>query len=1089
MIRVLILTLFIFIIQQLSANNDTLAAWNKYKTAKKLSLKGNYAEASKLFSETAFLLKNSSSCLYAFSIYSLSDIYKTNGDLSNSLKTIKSTDLLQLKKTSIELLLLIEYQNRLGSLLFLSGQTEDALKIFESAIQKIASIEKKHPHTAYKIFNNYGSVLEAKNQYNQALLYYLKANILATRISKKDISQAYLNQNIAKMYLFLGNTDSSRFYFNNSISISQNLLALNEIQLGLFYQNTGLFYKNLGMFENAIEYYQKAENILTKKLAGNDHRLDALYSNMGSIFLLQGDYEHAIEYFNNSYLIFLQNKSTDLNKKIILLKNLANVYFYTSNFQKTYELIQEILIISKKIPIELKIEIPYSFIAKFFTRAQKHELAEKYYTLNLEQTKKFYGEKSPAYASALMNLGQYYLTLKRFNESQNFLFKANQLFIAFYGNDHKLNSQSIMALGNYYLATENEPIAIQKYIQALKLLEIQIDNIESVRNFIYQSNGYEISALNLLRKLGFTYIRLAEKEKNPLKTYEKALKCFEAAITFVKLLQSGYLNEESKLFIVADQQNILSKAILVALQLYKLSSNKKYLIKAYEFVEKSKSVVLLSSLRDMEAKIFSNIPNKLMQQEKQANEDIAILREMIVKEQQKQSPDPIMIEKWQKKVFELIKLKESLIAEYKKKYPAYYNSKFESDIISVKNIQKKLKRKEILIEYFFSDTSLISFCISKQSIQHQAIKTDSSFFAEMEWLISFLNKGAFSEDINQIFSSFNTISNKFFVQLLGSFQSQLNKRRIIIIPDNLLAFLPFEILITEKSKKLKPDYRQMKYLIRNNIIRYAYSASLIFNSNKSKRKPNNKILAIAPKYGNFNNLVPERELAIREYKNILIPLKGVEKEVNFIKEKTKAKVLIANSATEKNFKELAPDYGILHLAMHTIIDNEKPLYSKLVFSLNNDSSEDGLLNTYELYNLNLNAKLTILSACNTGFGRLQKGEGVMSLARGFIYAGCPNIIMTLWALEDKAGLTVMSEFYNYLRKGVKTDKALTYAKLEYLKNADNLKSHPYFWAGYVSIGSYTAFNRLLVQFSIIAIFILTIGIGTLLFIKRKKRFI
>ena len=102
--------------------------------------------------------------------------------------------------------------------------------------------------------------------------------------------------------------------------------------------------------------------------------------------------------------------------------------------------------------------------------------------------------------------------------------------------------------------------------------------------------------------------------------------------------------------------------------------------------------------------------------------------------------------------------------------------------------------------------------------------------------------------------------------------------------------------------------------------------------------------------------------------------------------------------------------------MHTLINDEVPLASKLVFSYNNDTVEDGFLNTYEIYNLDLNAELAVLSACETGIGKLSKGEGIMSLARGFMYAGVPGIVMTLWAVEDIAGAQIITEFYINLKK-------------------------------------------------------------------------
>jgi CHAT domain-containing protein len=103
--------------------------------------------------------------------------------------------------------------------------------------------------------------------------------------------------------------------------------------------------------------------------------------------------------------------------------------------------------------------------------------------------------------------------------------------------------------------------------------------------------------------------------------------------------------------------------------------------------------------------------------------------------------------------------------------------------------------------------------------------------------------------------------------------------------------------------------------------------------------------------------------------------------------------------------------------------------------------------------MKLNARLAVLSACETGTGMLQKGEGVMSMARAFVYAGCPSIVMTLWQVEDKSGVKIMENFYYYLSKGKRKDVALRMAKLNHLESSDPLTSHPHYWLGYVNIGN------------------------------------
>ncbi|MBN2614049.1 MAG: CHAT domain-containing protein, partial [Bacteroidales bacterium] len=161
-------------------------------------------------------------------------------------------------------------------------------------------------------------------------------------------------------------------------------------------------------------------------------------------------------------------------------------------------------------------------------------------------------------------------------------------------------------------------------------------------------------------------------------------------------------------------------------------------------------------------------------------------------------------------------------------------------------------------------------------------------------------------------------------------------------------------------------------------------------------------------------------------------------------------------ATEPRFKASSSDYDILHLAMHTIIDDDNPMFSKLVFSHGSDTAEDGFLNTYEIFNLNLRARLAILSSCSSGEGLLKRGEGVVSLARGFAYAGCPGLLMTLWELEDKTGVDMMVGFYKNLKMGHRKDVALQKAKIRFIESGNQIKAHPFYWSSYISIGDQSA---------------------------------
>ena len=155
---------------------------------------------------------------------------------------------------------------------------------------------------------------------------------------------------------------------------------------------------------------------------------------------------------------------------------------------------------------------------------------------------------------------------------------------------------------------------------------------------------------------------------------------------------------------------------------------------------------------------------------------------------------------------------------------------------------------------------------------------------------------------------------------------------------------------------------------------------------------------------------------------------------------------LGNDASKANFLSQASDFQILHFATHACMSDEDPSQHKVFFS------GEEYLSAYEVYNLPLKAKLVVLSACETGTGQEVKGEGVMSMARGFAHAGAPSILSSLWSVADKSTAEIMQHFYRNLSKGTSKSLALRNAKLEYLKDQPKAKQHPFYWAAFVQVG-------------------------------------
>jgi CHAT domain-containing protein len=249
-----------------------------------------------------------------------------------------------------------------------------------------------------------------------------------------------------------------------------------------------------------------------------------------------------------------------------------------------------------------------------------------------------------------------------------------------------------------------------------------------------------------------------------------------------------------------------------------------------------------------------------------------------------------------------------------------------------------------------------------------------------------------------------------------------------------------------------------------------------------------KVLAYAPVYNiPFNQL----KTIFKTSDTILSPLLNSKVEVKSITRVFGGRAFIGKRATKANFKKHASDGKILHLAMHTMVDNEYSMNLKLVFSKTGYTTNNYFLTADEIYNMKLRSPLVVLSACNSGYGKLIKGEGVISLARGFVYAGCPSMVISLWSVGDLSSSEIMFQFYKNLKNNLTIDKALQQAKIKYIINSNHMYSHPYYWAGFIQTGKTDSFiitskNHHFVLIILLGL-CLTFGVFIYWFVKEKNK--
>ena len=570
------------------------------------------------------------------------------------------------------------------------------------------------------------------------------------------------------------------------------------------------------------------------------------------------------------------------------------------------------------------------------------------------------------------------------------------------------------------------------------------------------------------------YYGINHKVQNLIHSYET----YKLAIDLIDTLHQKYLTEQSDQNLNERSVHIYQKAIEVSNQLYNLNHDTKYAFKTFKLTEKSKAFTLSQALNESRAKQFAGLPDSLIEEEQNLKIDLAFYEEQLYKAKNKK--DTARITMYQNYLFDRKVQYDSLIQHFEKKYPNYYQLKYDLQVASISDIRNYLPDTlTTFLEYTVADSAIFVFRIEKDTFQVYELPKPEGFEQKVEDFRKHVTEfGHFRfgtlKAQQRLFTAYVELGYELYQALLEPIVEAASlplsmtvgeekRRKLIIVPDGILGYLPFEALLTKRTATDPIDFRHLPYLIRDFQTAYAYSGTLLVNNRKepeaNPRKAARRFAGFAPVYESEPDTSEAYEPLSMMVRAGFTPLQHNKEEVQQISRLLGGHSYLGRAASEKSFKEKAADYQVLHLAMHSLIDDKDPLYSRLIFtqsadSLHQDSMNDNYLNAAELYNMQLNARLAVLSACETGYGQLIRGEGIMSLSRAFAYAGCPSLVMSLWNAEDQSTAQIMVDFYKQLRKEKTVDEALRQAKLRYLEEADHpyYQSHPFFWAAFVPVG-------------------------------------
>ncbi len=853
-----------------------------------------------------------------------------------------------------------------------------------------------------------------------------------------------------------------------SLDIKIKLYGEQDFRLGRVYNAIGIQYKALGKLNEAIEVYLKTIEIYKEYYNGENARLGTPYTNLGNIYKQKGNFVDALKYHQqalSNYRLTPEKYSFQIEQ---VKSNIAESYFLIDQFEKSLDFINENI----NNPDKKILPSIYNLRASIYRSLNNISEAKKNYLLAINATIKVYGEEDYELGFNYINFGDLLISTEDFELAESYLNKAKPIIIGTFGEKGIGPSDLYMTLGDLYSAKtfgsnslESFRLKKKEYLEKA-LYQYQEAIIALTDNFVIHDPRanpeieqciFEAQCLKALQKKAEAYFKLAEVLGNNVDDKLDYLSCSLntniIASDLLNTIRTEVVNEDSKLLISELQNRTFLNSIKIAHELWSLTGNNKYFSTAFQNAERNKAASLMDYLTDQNAKELSLIPDSILLMQENINLQISHINNELFDEIQYNGNDPAKVEAFRAQLFNLEREKARLTRYMESNYEEYYSMKYADDMLQVDDVQNKLLKNEVIVEYVLdiSDEDrngfLYTFLISGNNYKLLKYSVTEQDLADIRKLHEFLSDPNYISITNEKFNNYLSSAYSLYNVLIKPIEEDIVDRNITIIPDGILSYIPFDALLYGQVRTSGINFRNLPYLIKRHSFNYAYSANLYLGDAK-KKSAANKLLAFAPTYSKDNSLGDE------EF-NSLTPLSGIYEEVENISSHVKTKAYIDTSATEENFMKNYQDYDILHLSMHTLLNDSLPMFSKLAFmpSGNESTNMDGWLTTQEIYNLDLNARLAVLSACNTGSGVLKKGEGVISLARGFIYAGCPSIIMTLWEVEDRSGAPILDEFYQLLGNGKRKHQALRMAKLKHIENADPLKAHPHYWLGYVSIGN------------------------------------
>jgi CHAT domain-containing protein len=898
-----------------------------------------------------------------------------------------------------------------------------------------------------------GRRLDQRGDYAQALILYQLAQTVAEKIGDQAGIVSSLIR-IGTVYRMQGNFNSSMDYLQKVLPLardSQDKSAMAEV----FY-NIGIIHGSRGEFDLAVETLQNG--LTLSREAGNKNLSSLALNGVAITYARQGQYNQALDSFQKSLRI--QN---ELGNKIVIgaiLQNVGNIYRHQGNYGLALETYQKGLRLADEVGNKDTVAQLLNNIGNIYYFQSDYNLALEFYHKSLA-LKEELGQKV-GIATALDNIGNIYRELGNYGKALEYYKKSQTIneeikatanmptLLADIGNTYRLYGDYAQAL-DYTRRSLKLSESLGDQVGAIASLS-QIARVHLAQKDYARSLESAERATSIARQIGernelWGALVTTGKAQGALGQTVQARQSFDDAIETIESLRSDVAGgEQQQQSFFADKLAPYHEAVGLLLAQNKTGE-------ALAYAERARARVLLDVLRSGRVNVTKALTAQEQSRERSLNTQMVSLNALIGREESRNQPDPAHISDL-----------KTRLRTARLDYEAFQNSLYaahselkvqrgEAQTIKLEEMAELLPdAKSALLEYVVTDEMTYLFVLTHGS-------GDSPTTVDVKVYPITIKQKELAERAERFRRSlavrdlrFRKPATELYDLLLKPARAELRaKTTLVIVPDGVLWQLPFQALQPAPNR----------YVLEDHAISYSPSLTVLREMSRPRKRKSQTIASLLA-VGNPSpgKRTAERSKAVNRDEDSA-PLPEAEKEVEALRRlygAARTRVYVGAEAREDRIKTEAGQYGILHLATHGVLNNASPMYSHLVLSQTDGSaSEDGLLETWEIMNLDLKARLVVLSACETARGRVTAGEGVIGLAWALFVAGCPTAVVSQWKVDSASTTALMLEFHKQLRNATRGEgqmnvaKSLREAALRLLRKTEY--RHPFYWAGFIVVGA------------------------------------